>query len=282
MNSTAGEAALPRALGYSGPFLAVPTVLLVACDLYSKTWAVWGGWISLDWGTLGHWMPIRALVLFAGYSLMALWVVVVMVWMFFAVLRAGRVPKRTLIRVLGAGILVALPAAPPAIIESPFVLVMGPGPHPEFFLERAGEAGSRTLVRVLLARGVDINAVTPTYNFNLLFVAVLDQDPPFIRWLIEHGANVNQRSTFGATPLFNAIGRSFEHVEVLLHAGADPTVRDNQGRSILDEAIATGDPRIIEAVREALRGRDAQPAVVPHAATGGSRLESSGLTGELF
>lgn len=57
----------------------------------------------------------------------------------------------------------------------------------------------------------------------LLYFAVLHDDPEWISQLISHGANVNEMSPGGDTPLLAAIRHSApESVRALLYGGADP------------------------------------------------------------
>ncbi|WP_457390499.1 ankyrin repeat domain-containing protein [Roseateles sp. P5_E1] len=49
-------------------------------------------------------------------------------------------------------------------------------------------------------------------------------------WLIENGANINQRGEFGMTPLHYAyMGERRENIDVLIRAGADSTMRCDRG-----------------------------------------------------
>ena len=51
-----------------------------------------------------------------------------------------------------------------------------------------------------------------------------------ILWLLDNGANINQRGEFDMTPLHYAyMGGKRENIETLLNAGADPTIRCNYG-----------------------------------------------------
>ena len=51
-------------------------------------------------------------------------------------------------------------------------------------------------------------------------------------WLLEHGANPNAQDKYGSTPLFRA--RNPKVVELLIHWGADKTIRKYNGCSVWD------------------------------------------------
>jgi tankyrase len=109
-------------------------------------------------------------------------------------------------------------------------------------------ADQRKQIVALLKRGADIhetdkNGVTPLHH------AVRFRSPTAVRTLLEHGANVNQvcrRS--GSTPLHRAVtqtgapgtaGRqraALEIIEILLEAGADPSIKNKVGKKPEDYA----------------------------------------------
>jgi hypothetical protein len=89
-------------------------------------------------------------------------------------------------------------------------------------------------------------------------------DPAYVRALLRHGANANDRRGGGpagvralnATALHYAAKAGFlQSIEVLIEHGADPAARDSNGRTPLDwlEQAAPSVPRA--AVRDLLAGR---------------------------
>lgn len=76
--------------------------------------------------------------------------------------------------------------------------------------------------------------------------------PAFIAALLDLGANPNQRDgrtptpggSSGWTPLFVALHhRQFKSAAVLLERGADPTIKSDQGMSVMDMAKVEGAPQ---------------------------------------
>jgi hypothetical protein len=86
---------------------------------------------------------------------------------------------------------------------------------------------------------------TPRY---CLFAAIWNEDRAAIRLLLGHGADVDEDSSPGETPLLGAVAWSkFGPAEELLEAGADPDVRNPKGDTALHLMLRKGSP--IEAFR---------------------------------
>jgi ankyrin repeat protein len=68
--------------------------------------------------------------------------------------------------------------------------------------------------------------------------------------LLDRGANPNQPDEDGDTPLF--VCETIQSVEILLAAGADPTIRNEEGKTAAEAAAEDSDRR---AVAELLRTR---------------------------
>lgn len=73
-------------------------------------------------------------------------------------------------------------------------------------------------------------------NTCLMSAIAHGRDAAFVTFLLAQGADVNHVNRCGTTPLLRAAisDASLKVVEVLLHAGADPTFRNKKGRSALD------------------------------------------------
>jgi ankyrin repeat protein len=94
------------------------------------------------------------------------------------------------------------------------------------------------IFKSLLTLDLDIHAVTE-YDTNILhfFVCRVDNDIDLLKDLIQRGIDVNAISYKDghSTPLINACGtRHTNYVEALLLAGADPHVKDSEGKTALD------------------------------------------------
>jgi hypothetical protein len=86
-----------------------------------------------------------------------------------------------------------------------------------------------------------------------LMAAVQSRKPEAIRFLIDHGADVNARDQLQGTALLRAAGSfgSLESVQVLLLAGAEVNVQDKNGMTPLMWAARWGDAQRVEALVKA-------------------------------
>jgi ankyrin repeat protein len=126
-------------------------------------------------------------------------------------------------------------------------------------LHVAAYYGEVEIVKMLIKRGADINARTSIDRgaCTPLHYTVKEEDPLFggygswnglveeparrecITLLAKHGADVNARDAFGNTPLHYLLMLSTcnaDTVKLLLENGADPTIRNDRGVSVLDLA----------------------------------------------
>lgn len=106
--------------------------------------------------------------------------------------------------------------------------------------------GNLPLVRFLLSRGADAS-----YS---LWAAVWRDDEVLCRELLQSRPRLNLRA-HGETPiLYAARLRRLKTLDLLIAAGADPTIRDEQGRDAVDIARARRLPEAVIARLAAARG----------------------------
>lgn len=69
--------------------------------------------------------------------------------------------------------------------------------------------------------------------------AINDWNDDQIKWLLDHGAYVNERDTDGSTPLILAVSKHLyqQHVLVLIERGADMRALDGTGRTPMIAAL---------------------------------------------
>jgi ankyrin repeat protein len=112
-------------------------------------------------------------------------------------------------------------------------------------LHRAAAAGDLQQIRALLEQGCDINAFGEDLPHTPLHYAAIENRSDALRYLIEAGANVNanDEKRIGDTPLGRIADTcSFEVAEILVSAGADPTIPGWMGMTALDHSKRRSDP----------------------------------------
>lgn len=97
--------------------------------------------------------------------------------------------------------------------------------------------------------------------------AVTSGDAGAVNAVLANGANVNERTSGGQTPLILATIFGHTHlIPLLLNAGADPDLRDNLGLNAIDWAQRRGANEALELFRgkKPSRGTATEPEVVKH------------------
>jgi len=111
-------------------------------------------------------------------------------------------------------------------------------------LMRAMQYGHSKVVTALLDAGADATALNKN-NQNALFFLSRKCDTSVIKRLIKGGADINQRDTYGRTPILNAmVGNHYidDNIKALVKAGADLNVTDEYGRSVLHHTLRPYQP----------------------------------------
>ncbi|MCP5369855.1 MAG: ankyrin repeat domain-containing protein [Rickettsiaceae bacterium] len=113
-------------------------------------------------------------------------------------------------------------------------------------------------VKTLLNNNVNPNVQINRSNDTSLILAITQEklyiDIPSIekveeitKILLENNANPNVKDLYDNTPLILAVDqRASGIVEILINAGADPYVKDNNGMSLLDIALETDDKKTVK------------------------------------
>ncbi|MHC4192428.1 MAG: ankyrin repeat domain-containing protein, partial [Planctomycetota bacterium] len=103
--------------------------------------------------------------------------------------------------------------------------------------------------RNLIQSGADVNERTP-YGVTPLREAVHAGLIDIAELLISKGADVNAKTNYGWTPLHGAVFRSKDMVELLIKSGADVNVKHGAGETPLDIAMRKRNTEIVELLRK--------------------------------
>ena len=155
----------------------------------------------------------------------------------------------------GAGRLLVLAMALLMLVTAPLLQACAPGPDqarpaakaeatippgPEGDLLRSAAYGDIFRVNELLDDGADVNVRT-TDGATALMGAIYYRFPRTAELLIARGADVNARSNRGVTALHQAAWEGYDKVVVmLLRKGADPNAKNNEGETPLMWAAMKG------------------------------------------
>ncbi|MBD7994374.1 ankyrin repeat domain-containing protein [Arthrobacter sp. Sa2CUA1] len=122
----------------------------------------------------------------------------------------------------------------------------------------AGAEGFNEVLQLTLAAGADVTS-TNRYGGTALIPASEHGHTETVRILIAAGVPVNHVNNLGWTAMQEAIllndggARQQDVLGQLLAAGADPNIRDPQGRTALENAERLGFTRMAEIIREGTR-----------------------------
>lgn len=99
-------------------------------------------------------------------------------------------------------------------------------------LLRAASWGDVVELEELLELGADPSFQTDNLGATPLMYAAIKGDQPMVEVLLQHGAELDARTSFGTTALMWAATNGHQEVvELLLVAGADPLIRDAENRT---------------------------------------------------
>lgn len=117
-------------------------------------------------------------------------------------------------------------------------LLLERGADPAPGLSQAVTFGYPEIVRALIAAGASAKG-TESSGINLLHWAAITNRPEVVPALVEAGVSINATDDFLFTPLMYAVTIDFGDARVLkalLKAGADPNIRNDEGRTALEQA----------------------------------------------
>jgi ankyrin repeat protein len=114
----------------------------------------------------------------------------------------------------------------------------------------AAGSGRRTVVKLLIERGAEVNAKNHDGQTPLEGAAG-SGNPRVVKLLLEHGANIKTRDAKGQTPL-HAAGQagSLENLKLLLAAGARTKVKDREGLTYLAYLASNKSPEIANYIQK--------------------------------
>jgi ankyrin repeat protein len=117
-------------------------------------------------------------------------------------------------------------------------LLLAHGADPSAALAQAVTFGYPDIVRALIAAGAPAR-LTERSGISLLHWAVIANRPAVIPALVEAGVPIDAQDESGFTPLMYAATIDFgdlSTLRALLKAGADPKVRNGEGRTAIEQA----------------------------------------------
>jgi ankyrin repeat protein len=117
-------------------------------------------------------------------------------------------------------------------------LLLAHGAIPSAALSQAVTFGYPEIVRTLIAAGAPAK-LTESSGINLLHWAAIANRPEVIPALVQAGVSLNATDDFNYTPLMYAATIDFGETasaRALLKAGADRRIRNDQGRTALEQA----------------------------------------------
>jgi ankyrin repeat protein len=117
-------------------------------------------------------------------------------------------------------------------------LLLAHGADPSAALAQAVTFGYSDIVRALISAGAPAK-LTEGSGINLLHWAAIANRPDVIPALVEAGVSINAQDESGFTPLMYAATIDFgdtASLRALLRAGADPKIRNSEGRTAVEQA----------------------------------------------
>lgn len=176
-------------------------------------------------GTSSDWNPRKF------YSASAVWVLLL-----FLGTAASHASSEDIFQAVQAGDLQRVQA----LIDSRPDLIHARNEDQETPLHTAAAAGHIPIVKCLLSKGADLEAVTALHHTPLLYAAFRGHHE-LVDFLLRQGADVTLRDRYGRTLLYYPVQEGHAAVvEILLKKGCDITQEDGFGSSPLTTAVERG------------------------------------------
>jgi len=102
--------------------------------------------------------------------------------------------------------------------------------------EAAARNGNPGVIAALVEAGADVNMIGEAGITPLFLATITNRNPAILEALVRGGADVNERYSWGGSPMHVAARANPVVFPRLLELGADPALRDEQGRTPLDLA----------------------------------------------
>jgi hypothetical protein len=239
-----------------------PLLLLEACGtlyvvLQSTVWT-WRGGPQMIGFTLAHRWPMLFLLTLVVHVVAHVWLLAAA-----AVLAANlmtRRPVRHLAYAVLCGIvIVGLNYVPGTTWCYVTVQILGPGPRGPTLLIYAAAQGDLRLCRLLMSRGVGVDARTEAGDAAIL-AAARSGRLAVLHFLMSSGADVNTVGSFGQTAIRGAAENGHTAVvRALLEKGADTSKVGPGGLTAIDVARRNGHHDIVAMLSRAEEARTRAP-----------------------
>ena len=107
------------------------------------------------------------------------------------------------------------------------------------------------VVKLLLGKGVDVNAKAKLIGNAALHIAAADGNREVVEFLISKDADVNAQNGAGKAPLHIAVERGhLDVVQILLNSGAEVAAKDKNGKTPLDLSQEAEKSEIVELLKK--------------------------------